>query len=483
MLERLVEDGETLELVGELRRLVASRGSRQPQSRDASGSRSMRAGVRRGRRPRPSGRRSPRSCATPGLIDRGERWAGGDARRLARRATWSTGGRTGSARSTSCAGSSGRATATSAACSATTRRSCSSVHVAGGERDGLSGDDASRTSGSRTAASRRDLVSLTDAHVDWLLARPALAREGEWLLLHADTDGVSPITGDSVDEANARVASALACRGGRERSRGPPRHALRPACGSSSPEAVDAAARDLRRLADRPRAHADRLDRTTSTRARSRRRSCPATAVSATSTTASSEAGPGSSPGSRRTGRDGDHSSADSMRSSSSAGSRSRARRRPCRLPLDREVVQPSRGDAAAPRRSGARRPRPAGPRTSCRRASRARPPRGSSCPPAETTRSASATRLSASTALLRHDERRQRERADRVALLGRPREHDGLHARVGPEPLEHVGEERVPVAVVERHLGRGADDRRGRAPRSTPSASSTPSSGRKPWR
>jgi hypothetical protein len=83
-----------------------------------------------------------------------------------------------------------------------------SVHVAGGEQTGLPGTtfaDVWLANGGL----RRDLVSLTDAHVDWLLARPALAREGEWLLLHADTDAYLRY-GRSVDEVNARVASALA---------------------------------------------------------------------------------------------------------------------------------------------------------------------------------------------------------------------------------------------------------------------------------
>jgi len=83
-----------------------------------------------------------------------------------------------------------------------------SVHFAGGEQTGFPGTtfaDVWLANG----GVRRDLVSLTDAHVDWLLARPALAREGEWLLLHADTDAYLRY-GRSVDEVNARVASALA---------------------------------------------------------------------------------------------------------------------------------------------------------------------------------------------------------------------------------------------------------------------------------
>ena len=83
-----------------------------------------------------------------------------------------------------------------------------SVHVAGGEQAGFPGttfDDVWRANG----GVRRDLLSLTEVHVDWLLARPAVAREGEWLLLHADTDAYLRY-GSSVEEVNARIGSALA---------------------------------------------------------------------------------------------------------------------------------------------------------------------------------------------------------------------------------------------------------------------------------
>ena len=60
---------------------------------------------------------------------------------------------------------------------------------------------------------------------------------------------------------------------------------------------------------------------------------------------------------------------------------------------------------------------------------------------------------------MLRQDERRQRCLAQRVPLSRRSREHDGLHRGIGAEPLEHVREERVPVAVVERDLGWRAHD------------------------
>ena len=83
-----------------------------------------------------------------------------------------------------------------------------SVYVGGGEQAGFPGttfEDVWLVNG----GVRRDLLSLTEAHVDWLLARPAVAREGEWLLLHADTDAYLR-HGGSVDEVNARVGSTLA---------------------------------------------------------------------------------------------------------------------------------------------------------------------------------------------------------------------------------------------------------------------------------
>ncbi len=95
---------------------------------------------------------------------------------------------------------------------------------------------------------------------------------------------------------------------------------------------------------------------------------------------------------------------------------------------------------------------------------------------------------------VLGQDERRQRRLAQRVPLGRRAREHDRLHRGIGAEPLEHVSEERVPVAVVERDLGRRAHDdehatqfgseRRGRARRAPRGRvrsrrGSTPPSGR----
>jgi len=54
----------------------------------------------------------------------------------------------------------------------------------------------------------RDLHALTAEHVAWLASRPAIAREGDWLLLHADTDAYLRY-GRSVDDVNTGIASAL----------------------------------------------------------------------------------------------------------------------------------------------------------------------------------------------------------------------------------------------------------------------------------
>ena len=82
------------------------------------------------------------------------------------------------------------------------------VRFAGGEETGFPGTtfaDVWLANGGVP----HDLRSLEPEHVEWLLGRPALAREGDWLLLHADTDAYL-LYGRSVDEVNARVASALA---------------------------------------------------------------------------------------------------------------------------------------------------------------------------------------------------------------------------------------------------------------------------------
>lgn len=53
-----------------------------------------------------------------------------------------------------------------------------------------------------------DLAALTPEHVEWIVSLPAVAREGEWLLLHADTDAYLRY-GRSVQAINEGVASAL----------------------------------------------------------------------------------------------------------------------------------------------------------------------------------------------------------------------------------------------------------------------------------
>lgn len=54
----------------------------------------------------------------------------------------------------------------------------------------------------------RDLEALTPDVVAWISERPAVAREADWLLLHADTDAYLDY-GDSVDTVNAAVSSVL----------------------------------------------------------------------------------------------------------------------------------------------------------------------------------------------------------------------------------------------------------------------------------
>src|SRR5262249_36975735 len=60
---------------------------------------------------------------------------------------------------------------------------------------------------------------------------------------------------------------------------------------------------------------------------------------------------------------------------------------------------------------------------------------------------------------VLGDEERGEAGRGDRALLLARPREHDGVDTSIGAEPLDHVREERVLVAVVERDLRWRADD------------------------
>lgn len=54
----------------------------------------------------------------------------------------------------------------------------------------------------------RDLHALTPEHVEWILARPAIAREADWLLLHADTDAYLEL-GSTVAAINASAAATL----------------------------------------------------------------------------------------------------------------------------------------------------------------------------------------------------------------------------------------------------------------------------------
>jgi hypothetical protein len=82
-----------------------------------------------------------------------------------------------------------------------------SVYLAGAEEIGFPGTtfrDVWRANGGL----ERDLAGLTSDHVEWILRRPAVALEGEWLLLHADTDAYLHY-GASVAEINAGVVAAL----------------------------------------------------------------------------------------------------------------------------------------------------------------------------------------------------------------------------------------------------------------------------------
>lgn len=54
----------------------------------------------------------------------------------------------------------------------------------------------------------RDLAALTPDDLDWLAARPALARRGRWLLLHADAAFYAAL-GPDLDTANAEVRRRL----------------------------------------------------------------------------------------------------------------------------------------------------------------------------------------------------------------------------------------------------------------------------------
>jgi Calcineurin-like phosphoesterase len=56
-----------------------------------------------------------------------------------------------------------------------------------------------------------DLTGLTPEHVEWIVERPAVAVEGAWLLLHADTDGYLRY-GQSLDGINGGVSAVLRSR-------------------------------------------------------------------------------------------------------------------------------------------------------------------------------------------------------------------------------------------------------------------------------
>lgn len=82
-----------------------------------------------------------------------------------------------------------------------------SVFRAGGEELGFPGTtftDVWRANGGLV----RDLAGLTSEHVDWIVRRPAVALEGDWLLLHADTDAYLRY-GGTIPEVNAGIETAL----------------------------------------------------------------------------------------------------------------------------------------------------------------------------------------------------------------------------------------------------------------------------------
>ena len=81
------------------------------------------------------------------------------------------------------------------------------VHRFGGEETSLAGTsfrDVWRVNGGLES----DLRALTQEHVDWITARPALGREGDVLLVHADTDAYLRY-GTTVDEVNDTISAVL----------------------------------------------------------------------------------------------------------------------------------------------------------------------------------------------------------------------------------------------------------------------------------
>ena len=61
----------------------------------------------------------------------------------------------------------------------------------------------------------RDLHALTPEHIAWMTALPPIAREGDWLLLHADTTAYL-LLGLSVEEVAATTAEVLAAGSARQ---------------------------------------------------------------------------------------------------------------------------------------------------------------------------------------------------------------------------------------------------------------------------
>jgi hypothetical protein len=56
-----------------------------------------------------------------------------------------------------------------------------------------------------------DLARLTDAHIEWILSLPALARVGDWLFMHADTSDYFKY-GLSIEEVNRELQALLVRR-------------------------------------------------------------------------------------------------------------------------------------------------------------------------------------------------------------------------------------------------------------------------------
>lgn len=63
----------------------------------------------------------------------------------------------------------------------------------------------------RNGGQRTDQARLTDDHVSWLVERPLMARVGDWLVMHSDTDNYLR-WGDDLDAINAGGQADLASR-------------------------------------------------------------------------------------------------------------------------------------------------------------------------------------------------------------------------------------------------------------------------------